>query len=45
MNSLLIVLVIIASVLVLLYNFLISKKNQVENIYASVDTLLKRDLI
>ena len=47
MQSLLIVLVIISIVLVLLYNFLISKKNQVENIYASVDTLLKKrfDLI
>jgi len=47
MNSLLIAVIIIAVVLVLLYNFLISKKNQVENIYASVDTLLKKrfDLI
>jgi len=47
MQSLLIVIAIIAVVLVLLYNFLISKKNQVENIYASVDTLLKKrfDLI
>ena len=43
MNIFLIVVVI----LVLLYNSLISKKNQVENIYASVDTLLKKrfDLI
>jgi LemA protein len=47
MNSLLIAVLIITVVLVLLYNFLISKKNQVENIYASVDTLLKKrfDLI
>jgi len=47
MQSLLITLVIIALVITLLYNFLISKKNQVENIYASVDTLLKKrfDLI
>ena len=47
MNSFLIALIIIVAVLVLLYNFLISKKNQVENIYASVDTLLKKrfDLI
>lgn len=42
MNSFLIALIIIVAVLVLLYNFLISKKNQVENIYASVDTLLKK---
>jgi len=47
MNSLLIAAVIIALVLILLYNFLVSKKNQVVNIYASVDTLLKKrfDLI
>jgi len=47
MQSLFIVLGIIATVLVFLYNFLISKKNQVGNIYASVDTLLKKrfDLI
>jgi len=47
MNSFFIAAIIIAVVLVLLYNFLISKKNQVENIYASVDTLLKKrfDLI
>jgi LemA protein len=44
MNLLLVVIVVI---LIFLYNFLISKKNQVENIYASVDTLLKKrfDLI
>jgi LemA protein len=47
MNAFLITIVIIAVVIVLLYNSLISKKNQVENIYASVDTLLKKrfDLI
>jgi len=47
MNIFLIAIVIIAIVIVLLYNSLISKKNQVENIYASVDTLLKKrfDLI
>lgn len=47
MNSFLIAIIIIVGVLALLYNFLISKKNQVENIYASVDTLLKKrfDLI
>jgi len=46
-QSFLITLGIVVTVLVLLYNFLISKKNQVENIYASVDTLLKKrfDLI
>lgn len=47
MQSLLIVLVIFAIITVLLYNFLVSRKNQVENIYASVDTQLKKrfDLI
>ena len=47
MQSLFIIAGVITVVLVLLYNFLISKKNQVENIYASVDTLLKKrfDLI
>ena len=47
MNSFLVAVGIVVAVLVLLYNFLISKKNQVENIYASVDTLLKKrfDLI
>ena len=47
MQSLLIIIAIIGVVLGLLYNFLISKKNQVENIFASVDALLKKrfDLI
>ncbi|MBL0707503.1 MAG: LemA family protein [Sulfurimonas sp.] len=47
MQSLLIALIVIAIVVAFLYNFLISKKNQVENIFASVDTLLKKrfDLI
>ncbi|NCO01060.1 MAG: LemA family protein [Epsilonproteobacteria bacterium] len=43
----LIVLVIVTLILVLMYNSLVSKKNQVENIFASVDTTLKKryDLI
>jgi len=47
MNPFLISIIIIFAVIALLYNFLISKKNQVKNIYASVDTLLKKrfDLI
>ncbi|WP_458700519.1 LemA family protein [Sulfurospirillum sp. 1307] len=47
MNSLLIGLFIVLVIFVLLYNFLVSKKNQVENIYGSVDALLKKrfDLI
>jgi len=47
MQSLLITIAIIVVILGLLYNFLVSKKNQVENIYASVDTLLRKrfDLI
>lgn len=47
MSTSLIVLVVIALVLVLMYNSLVSKKNQVENIFSSVDTILKKryDLI
>lgn len=47
MSTSLIVLVVIALVLVLMYNLLVSKKNQVENIFSSVDTVLKKryDLI
>ncbi|MFA5454371.1 MAG: LemA family protein [Sulfurimonas sp.] len=47
MSTSLIVLVVIALVLVLMYNSLVAKKNQVENIFASVDTVLKKryDLI
>ncbi|MCD6432724.1 MAG: LemA family protein [Sulfurimonas sp.] len=42
-----IVLIVIALALVLMYNSLVSKKNQVKNIFASVDTVLKKryDLI
>lgn len=47
MPTSLIVLIVIAVILVLMYNSLVSKKNQVENIFASVDTVLKKryDLI
>lgn len=47
MSLSLIILVIILIILVLMYNSLIAKKNQVENIFASVDTQLKKryDLI
>ena len=47
MSTGLIVLIVIGLILVLMYNSLISKKNQVENIFASVDTQLKKryDLI
>lgn len=43
----LIVLIVITIILVLMYNSLVAKKNQVENIFASVDTVLKKryDLI
>ena len=42
-----IVLIIVALILVLMYNSLVSKKNQVQNIFGSVDTVLKKryDLI
>jgi len=47
MSTSLIVLAIVVFILVLMYNSLVSKKNQVENIFASVDTQLKKryDLI
>jgi len=45
--TLLIIIGVIVLILVLMYNSLINKKNQVENIFASVDTQLKKryDLI
>ena len=47
MPTTLIVLIVIAVILVLMYNSLVSKKNQVENIFAGVDAVLKKryDLI
>jgi len=42
MSTPLIILIVLAIVLVLMYNSLVSKKNQVENIFASVDTQLKK---
>lgn len=47
MPTSLIVLGVIAVILILMYNSLVSKKNQVENIFAGVDTQLKKryDLI
>ncbi len=47
MSTSLIVLIIVILILVFMYNSLISKKNQVENIFGSVDTVLKKryDLI
>jgi len=42
MSTPLIVLIVLAIVLVLMYNSLVAKKNQVENIFASVDTQLKK---
>ena len=47
MSTSLIILIVIALLLILMYNSLVAKKNQVENIFASVDTVLKKryDLI
>ncbi len=47
MNTALIAAGVIVVILVLMYNSLVAKKNEVENIFASVDTLLKKryDLI
>lgn len=47
MPTSLIVLIVVALILVLMYNSLVSKKNQVENIFAGVDAVLKKryDLI
>ena len=47
MSTSIIILIVIILTLVLMYNSLVAKKNQVENIFASVDTQLKKryDLI
>lgn len=47
MSTPLIIAIVIGIILLLMYNSLVSKKNQVENIFASVDTQLKKryDLI
>ena len=47
MSTPLIIVIFIAIALVLMYNSLVAKKNQVDNIFASVDTQLKKryDLI
>lgn len=47
MSSVLVIIGVAALVLVLMYNSLIAKKNQVENIFAGVDAVLKKrfDLI
>ncbi len=47
MNTVLIVIGVVIVVLVLMYNSLVAKKNEVENVFASIDTLLKKryDLI
>jgi LemA protein len=47
MSTSLIIIAIIGGVLVLMYNSLVAKKNQVENIFGSMDTQLKKryDLI
>ncbi len=47
MSTSLIAVIVIGLVLVLMYNSLVAKKNQVQNIFASVDTQLKKryDLI
>jgi LemA protein len=47
MSTSLIIVIVLAIVLVLMYNSLVAKKNQVENIFSSVDTVLKKryDLI
>ncbi len=42
MNGILIAIGVTAAVLVLMYNFLVGKKNQVENVFASIDTILKK---
>ncbi|MDX9814630.1 MAG: LemA family protein [Sulfurimonadaceae bacterium] len=42
MQTTLIVLVLIVIVLVLMYNSLVSKKNQVQNIFGSLDAVLKK---
>jgi LemA protein len=47
MNTTLIVLAVVAVILILMYNSLIGKKNEVENIFAGIDAVLKKryDLI
>jgi len=47
MSTPFIILIVLAIILVLMYNSLVAKKNQVENIFASLDTQLKKryDLI
>lgn len=47
MSTSLIIAIVLALILVLMYNSLVGKKNQVENIFSSVDTVLKKryDLI
>ncbi|WP_457747374.1 LemA family protein [Sulfurimonas sp.] len=47
MSTPLIILIVVIILLILMYNSLVAKKNQVENIFASVDTQLKKryDLI
>ncbi|NOX15631.1 MAG: LemA family protein [Epsilonproteobacteria bacterium] len=42
MSISLIVIIVVAVFMILMYNSLISKKNQVANIFASVDTVLKK---
>ncbi len=42
MSVSLIIIIVIAVIFVLMYNSLVGKKNQVENIFASVDTVLKK---
>ncbi len=47
MSTPLIILIVVIILLILMYNSLVAKKNQVENIFASIDTQLKKryDLI
>jgi len=47
MSTPLIILIVVAIILILMYNSLVAKKNQVDNIFATIDTQLKKryDLI
>jgi len=47
MSTPLIIIIVLAIVLILMYNSLVAKKNQVDNIFATIDTQLKKryDLI
>ncbi len=47
MHIFLVILILIAIIIILMYNSLIGKKNQVDNIFAGVDAILKKrfDLI